>query len=130
MRVDRQQGTGEPERRGSPEQIQVPRVSDQRSHVLFANGAGIFVAAFVVLMATGNTAVEVSADEHGAAPLWAVTLPMVGGLALVRLIPPRDPEGRVAADPAAHRCELAVPGGGAGHEAVAASAAHGYPLTT
>lgn len=52
-------------------------------------GLAVFVGSFVLLWATGNTAVESSADEHGATPLWALTVPILVGLVLVRLVPPR-----------------------------------------
>lgn len=54
-------------------------------------GGLAFVLALAVLLATGHTEVERSADEYGATPLWAVLLPVAVGLALVRLVPPRVP---------------------------------------
>lgn len=54
-------------------------------------GLALFVGSFALLWATGNTAVESSADEYGATPLWALTVPVLVGLVLVRLVPPRAP---------------------------------------
>ncbi len=54
-----------------------------------ALGLLAFAAAFIALWSTGNTAVEVSAVEHGETPetpLWALTVPIIVGL--VRVLPP------------------------------------------
>jgi uncharacterized protein len=56
-----------------------------------AGGLLAYAAAFGVLWAAGATAVESSADEYGAHPLWKLTLPVLVGLALARLVPPRLP---------------------------------------
>ncbi|QVQ51241.1 CPBP family intramembrane metalloprotease [Spiractinospora alimapuensis] len=80
--------------------------SSRRGLPWLVAGLALFVGAFAVLWATGNTAVESSADGYGTTPLWALTVPVLVGLVLTRLVPPHvsdEPERGIRAALRGHR---------------------------
>jgi membrane protease YdiL (CAAX protease family) len=63
-----------------------------RSHVLTGAGLTLLLGAPLALLLTGNTDLAVSADaEAGTIPLALVVVPLVAGMLLIRLVPPRLP---------------------------------------
>ncbi|GAB7039634.1 hypothetical protein JCM9533A_34840 [Catenuloplanes niger JCM 9533] len=55
-------------------------------------GGALFVLAPLLLILTGNTEIVTSSDEGaGGRPLWTAIVPVLAGLALIRLMPPSLP---------------------------------------
>lgn len=64
-------------------------------------GVTVFVAAPVLLLATGHGDVTGSSDEGATSrPVWAVLIPVLVAMALTRLVPPRAPERPALRNPA------------------------------
>lgn len=56
---------------------------------VLAGGVFVYVAAVVVLVATGNTEIRYTADNDDTQPMWLRWIPAAVGILLVRLAPPR-----------------------------------------
>ncbi|MDP9793665.1 membrane protease YdiL (CAAX protease family) [Catenuloplanes nepalensis] len=60
--------------------------------VLTAVGGALFVLAPLLLVLTGNTEIVTSSDDGaGGRPLWTAVVPVLVGMALIRLVPPSLP---------------------------------------
>lgn len=71
------------------------RTSIRAGTALLLTGTAIYVAALVVLIATGQTSIRFSADNAESRQMWLLWLPPAAGLLVAALIPPRKP----ASDP-------------------------------
>jgi membrane protease YdiL (CAAX protease family) len=76
-----------------------PRLARMGVRVWTFVGLGLFAVAFAGLLLSGNTEVRISADEEaGPVPLAAAVVPVLAGLLLTRLVPPRLPALPVLVD--------------------------------